>query len=211
MNYSGGSVIGERLYNFIIGAVLAWGFAVDFVICLVCGDIIYSLNVWVMVIGYIGITLLSTMIIYRSNNPAVSFLGFTILAAAMGLLISGLVTLYTPYSVLQAFVQTVGVSIAVGVCASLFPSFFLKIGRSLFACLLVTVIIEIIWTMVTGSTPFITSLAIVIIFAAYLGYDLAKAQAYVKTVDNAIDSAADIYVDVVNLFIRLLAMFGDRR
>ena len=53
--------------------------------------------------------------------------------------------------------------------------------------------------------------AVVLIFAGYLGFDWARAQTYPKTLDNAVDSAADIYVDIVNLFIRLLRLFARSR
>ena len=45
---------------------------------------------------------------------------------------------------------------------------------------------------------------LVVIFSGYIGYNWSKAQAYPKTIDNAIDSAASIYIDIINIFIRLL-------
>ena len=51
---------------------------------------------------------------------------------------------------------------------------------------------------------------IVIIFSGFVGYDWAKAQAYPKNTVNAIASASDIYVDVVNIFIRLLSILGKK-
>ena len=50
----------------------------------------------------------------------------------------------------------------------------------------------------------------VLIFSGYVGYDWSKAQIFPKTLDNAIDSAADIYVDIVNLFIRILRIMGKK-
>jgi FtsH-binding integral membrane protein len=43
-----------------------------------------------------------------------------------------------------------------------------------------------------------------------MGFDWYRAQAYPKTVDNAIDSAVDLYLDIINLFIRLLEIFGKK-
>ena len=43
-----------------------------------------------------------------------------------------------------------------------------------------------------------------IIILGYIGYDWAKAQEKRKTLDNAVDSAVDLYLDVINLFVRLL-------
>ena len=60
----------------------------------------------------------------------------------------------------------------------------------------------------THSDPIAFDYIFVIIFSLYIGYDWQKSQAYPPTLDNAVDSAADIYVDIVNLFIRLLAILG---
>ena len=52
---------------------------------------------------------------------------------------------------------------------------------------------------------------VALIFCGYIGLDWNRAQQYPKTLDNAIDSAADIYLDVVNLFVRILSITGKRR
>jgi FtsH-binding integral membrane protein len=38
-----------------------------------------------------------------------------------------------------------------------------------------------------------------------------RAQRYPKTADNAVDCAVDIYLDIINLFLRLLRILGRRR
>ena len=49
------------------------------------------------------------------------------------------------------------------------------------------------------------------LFSLYIGYDVYRSQQFVKTVDNAVDSALDIYLDIANLFIRLLEILGRRK
>ena len=46
-------------------------------------------------------------------------------------------------------------------------------------------------------------------YSADIWYDWAKAQNNVKTLDNAIDSAVALYLDVINLFLRLLGSSKD--
>jgi FtsH-binding integral membrane protein len=48
------------------------------------------------------------------------------------------------------------------------------------------------------------------IFALYIGYDYWRAQQFPKTLDNAIDCSLDIYLDIINLFIRILRILGSR-
>ena len=50
-----------------------------------------------------------------------------------------------------------------------------------------------------------------IIFSLYIGYDFLKANELRYTVDNAVDSAVDIYLDIINLFLRILEILGSRR
>jgi len=48
------------------------------------------------------------------------------------------------------------------------------------------------------------------IFCGYIGYDWGKASALPKTVDNAVDSAAALYMDIINLFLRVLSIIGKK-
>ena len=44
------------------------------------------------------------------------------------------------------------------------------------------------------------------------GFDWARANAIPKTADNAVDSAASLYMDIINLFLRILMILaGGRR
>ena len=48
------------------------------------------------------------------------------------------------------------------------------------------------------------------LFSLYIGYDVWRSQQFPKTVDNAVDCALDIYLDLANLFIRLLSILAKR-
>ena len=91
-----------------------------------------------------------------------------------------------------------------------FPAFFLSIGRVLAIALIGSLLVEVIGGLVFHLPLDIMDYVVVVIFAGYVGYDWARAQAYPKTLDNAVDSAADIYVDIVNIFIRILSILGKK-
>ncbi|MBO7709254.1 MAG: US12 family protein, partial [Lachnospiraceae bacterium] len=88
--------------------------------------------------------------------------------------------------------------------------FFLSIGRVLIFALIGSIVIELIGGLLLHLPLGIMDYVVVVIFAGYIGYDWARAQAYPKTLDNAIDSAADIYVDIINIFIRILSIIGKK-
>ena len=52
------------------------------------------------------------------------------------------------------------------------------------------------------------SYVVAIIFALYIGYDFWRSQQYPRTANNAVDCALDIYLDIINLFIRILEILG---
>jgi FtsH-binding integral membrane protein len=93
------------------------------------------------------------------------------------------------------------------VVSSVFPNVFLSIGRALGITLLITVLVELVM-MLFGASLAITDYVVVLIFCGYVGYDWARANACAKTVDNAVDSAAELYVDIVNLFVRILRILA---
>ena len=51
----------------------------------------------------------------------------------------------------------------------------------------------------------------VVIFSLYIGYDWARANTCAPTLDNAVDLAANLYLDIINLFLRILSLLGKRR
>nr|MCR5618576.1 Bax inhibitor-1 family protein [Lachnospiraceae bacterium] len=49
------------------------------------------------------------------------------------------------------------------------------------------------------------------LFSGYIGYDFWRAQQFPKTLDNAVDCAVDIYLDIINLFLRILRILAGSR
>ena len=55
------------------------------------------------------------------------------------------------------------------------------------------------------ATPSLWDFIVALIFCGYIGYDWAEAQTKERTLDNAVDSVVDLYLDIVNLFLRILS------
>lgn len=200
--------ISGTFYNIIIGLVLVWGFAINFIMAKFFMQYILQLNIWVVLIIYIAGSLASCFIIYKSKKPAVSFAGFTLLAILMGLLLTFLLSMYNVSVIIPAIIITGIIVCAMLIISSIFPAFFAGLGKGLFISLIASIIIELIACFVFHLPLRIMDYVVIIIFCGYIGYDWVRAQSYPKTVDNAIDSAADIYVDIVNIFIRILEIIG---
>lgn len=207
----GVKTLSPSMYNLILGGVLLWGIVVNIFMATFLEEPILAMNYWAVIIIYFVVSLLSMLVIYKSDNPVVSFLGFTILSIAMGLLLTYYVSYFDVGTIRTAFVVTAIVTAAMILLSTIFPSFFRGLGRVLFITLIITIIAEIVISLVMGIDTSIFDYIVVVIFCGYIGYDWTKAQEYSMTVDHAIDSAADIYVDIINLFVRILSILGRRQ
>lgn len=202
--------ISSESYNKILGGTLIWGILINIIMATVFGEVILEMNMLAVMIVYMVGSFICTYIVYNSSKPLVSFLAFTGLSVCMGLLLTFYVSFFEIGTVSIAFLST---GIVVGIMISftmLYPDFFRGLGRTLFASLLISVIVEFIMSLLFDVDSTVFDYIIVVIFCGYIGYDWVKAQDYSPTVDNAIDSAADIYIDIVNLFIRILRILAKK-
>ena len=91
------------------------------------------------------------------------------------------------------------------------PQFFASIGKGLLVALAVTIIAELICALFFRSYFVVFDYIIIAIFCGFIGYDVARTQTYAKTTQNAIKSAADLYIDLVNILIRIISIMGDAK
>lgn len=194
----------------MIGLTIASGLVLNILMARYLMVPILSMNIAVMIIAYFVVSIGCMLIIYKSPNPVISYVAFLGLSAAMGLLLTWVVSMYNIGTVTIAFVITGLITLLMMVISSIYPAFFMSIGRALFIALIGTLVIEVIFRLLIGFDMQIMDYIVALIFSGYIGYDWAKAQRYPKTYDNAVDSAADIYVDIVNLFVRVLSIVGRR-
>jgi FtsH-binding integral membrane protein len=150
------------------------------------------------------------MIFTKSDNPAISFVGYNFLVLPLGLVLVGILPFYDNSVIARAFMATASVTGIMMMLGATYPRFFLSIGRALFIALIATIVVEVGLMLITGSSPAFMDWIVVLIFSGYIGYDWARAQALPKTLDNAVDCAASLYVDIVILFIRLLEIMNRR-
>ena len=211
MHSYAGTQVTERGYNMTIGLTLLWGVMINAVMAAFFTYQILRINyVLILVLYFVG-TIGCSILIHKSDNPAVSFAGFTGMAVSMGLLLTFYVTAFTGHSVAYAFIATALVTVIMVLLSMLYPGFFMNLGRTLIISLLACIIIEVAGAFIFGLPMTIIDYAVALLFCGYIGLDWSRAQRYPKTLDNAIDCAADIYLDIVNLFVRILSITGKRR
>ena len=208
---SSGTRISAAKFNLIIGLVLCWGFLVNWLMVkFVPYESVANIHWLLFIIGYFACCSLGIYLITHSQFPIVSFLGYNLLVVPFGLIVNLAVRHYDPALVLDAIRVTGLVTLVMMVLGSLLPKVFKKIGGALAVALLGVIAIELIELYVFRIHHSFIDWIIVIIFSGYIGYDWARANAIPKTVDNAVDCAAALYVDIINLFLRILRIRGRR-
>lgn len=192
-------------YNGVIGAVLIEGLLLSALLAKMLGGLFSLISPLALVIGYLIISIIGIVVTHRSDRPLMSFLGYNLVVVPTGILLSVLLRGVKTDLIIHALLITAGVVLVMIGAAQLRPRIFLKMGRALSVALIAVIIIEIIAAIAGWFSHGWWDALVAGIFALYISYDWAKAQSNELTLDGAIDSCLDLYLDIINLFVRVLS------
>src|SRR5262245_23400414 len=100
---SPGQAIGAGLYNLIIGAVLCWGFALNWwIVQTIPPEAILSYNIWLFLIAYFVSCITGIIMFTKSHSPLVSFVGYNLVVLPFGMVINVAIAQYEPTLVVDA-------------------------------------------------------------------------------------------------------------
>lgn len=204
---TGSDTISNTAFNCIIGAVLLWGFAVNwYMVSTIPFEAIKSINPWIFLIGYLASAFLGIWMFTRSEDPLVSFIGYNFVVIPIGFVM----VLFIPghsSEVIESAIQTTAlVTLLMMFLGSAFPKFFLSIGPAIFFALVVALIVEVVQILVFNVKVGIMDWIIAAIFCGSIGFNWARANSIPKTADNAVDAAASLFIDIMNLFTRIVGI-----
>ncbi len=206
--------LSDRSYNLVLTGLLAYGLLLNAVIVYYFAyplmNALQGVSPWVLLLGYLVPTLLGIFMAAKSSNPMVSFIGYNLVVLPIGIMLALIIPGVPADIVVKAMALTGMVTVTMTLLSLIAPQVFMGLGRTLLIALVVGIIAELVATFLLGYRGQLFDWFFVLLFSGYIGYDVAKSQAYPKTLDNAVDSALDIYLDVINLFIRLLRILGSR-
>ncbi len=205
-------VVSNATYNLVIGLVLCWGFLINWLIVQHVNTAWLSdVEHWVFLVAYFSSCLFGVYLFNTSTDPAVSFIGYNFVVVPFGFVANLVVSQYEPNLVLQAVQITALVTIVMMILGVVFPELFETSYAGLVAALMLVLCIELFQHHVMHVDRHWTCWVVVGIFCGYIGYDWERANQIPKTVDNAVDSAAAIYMDVLNVFLRIIRLLGRKR
>lgn len=203
--------ISLRAYNLILTGAVLYGLVINALLCResVVTAVFSRLNPIVFFIGYFVCVIAGVTISRRSDQAVFSFVGYNLIVVPVGLCVAAAVTMggYSPSVVWHAMITTAGMTVIMVAAGLLFPQFFARIGSVLFFGLIGVLIGYLVSIFIPGVNRAVTILSAGL-FSLYIGYDVYRSQQFPHTVDNAIDCAVDLYLDIINLFLDLLQLFG---
>lgn len=206
-----GSVeISERAFNAIFGGVLLWGLLLNYAIVALFGNRFIYVAANGNPAFYLIIYLISAIAgsaLIATPKPSLSFLGYNMIVLPIGFELCIALGGYANDTIRTAVLLTIIYSLAFMILANIWPGFFKRMGPVLFCALLVGVIGGLICAIAFGRS-YRSEWIGAGLFALYIGYDWHLANTCARTVDNAIDLAASMYLDIINLFLRILSILA---
>lgn len=167
----------------------------------------------IIILEFITVLIFSTRIHKMSYAGAIfAYLFYSFLT---GLTLSSVFLVYDITSIIYAFGITAGLVLLLSLFGFFTKIDLTKISTYLFLGLLGIIICSIINIFVNNSTFDFALLIIgVIIFIGYIAYDIQIVKENMYGLDEEklpLMGALELYMDFINLFIRLIQLFGKRR
>ncbi len=168
----------------------------------------------ILVIAELLIVILLSSRIAKMSSISAKIL-YLLYSAITGLTFSSIFIMFELSSVIMVFLAT---AVVFGIFAVIGNSLNIdlsKFGTYLLIALIGCIVVSLINIFIGSSAlDLILCIIIIIIFTLYIGYDIKKIKAMEGTIDDenlAIYGAFQLYLDFINIFIRLLELFGKNR
>ncbi|HKP51967.1 MAG TPA: Bax inhibitor-1 family protein [Chloroflexia bacterium] len=209
----GAGTLSKNLYAFLICMWTAVGIGASAVAASLSRN--WGLD-WLLMIGSLVFAIIGVIISAKSDNPAISFMGFMLVAVPFGLLLGPVVSLYTDASVARVLTLTTVIVVVLGIIGAVVPASLESWRGWLFGGLLLLLggmflvpLMGLFGVHIGGALTALDWFGVVL-FGGYVIYDLNRAMRIAYTLDNSVDAAVAIYLDFFNIFIRLLSLLGEK-
>lgn len=203
--------ISARTYNLFFALTTMFGVAIY---GLAIGQFLHTkLDFWSM-LGLFGVSLIGCFVA-QAESVGVKLIGLTMIAGGLGAITGPYVAHFKMASVIDVAFATVFITLVLGLVGWVYPKSLSHWGGLLFVALIGLILVQVFLPLIyyflglplKGLFTFLDWVG-VILFSGFIVFDFNRAQELPKTTDNAISAGINVFLDVANLFIRLLALFG---
>ncbi len=206
--------LAESKYNLIIGATLTWGFGLNYLMMQLFGPaivrLVYGSGYLPFLIGYFVLVMIGNSMV-RSFNPVKCFIGYNLIAVPVGVVAVAATMFYDPTLVVRAVLCTAIITLSMMIVSMIFPQVFQQVAPALGVSLLAVILVELAAMLFFRADVTILDWVVVGIMSLYIGYDWVRANSVQRTTTNAIAAASALYLDIINIFLRLLRILARSR
>lgn len=197
--------ISAGFYNFLIGSFLIYGFLINVFECSILSAIhLPKLPAFLGLFVYILCALVGSFFVREKAGTLSVFIGYHFFVVPVGVSVWLATSGRYMGDILEAAGLTTAITFMMLLASSLFPKFFAGLGRFLLVSLFSFVICELVSVFVFGYFSNIFNLIAVFLFSLYIGYDWYMGTVRRKCVANALRTALELYLDIINIFLALL-------
>lgn len=144
-----------------------------------------------------------------AESVGLSLTGYILFVLSFGFTTSTIFLMYSAQTISTAFLATAGIVTVFACLGIAVPHVFEKISGVLGGCLLALIVVQIVMAFLAVDQTLIDFLVIVV-FCGFIGYDFHKAMFDEPTVVNAVYNASELFLDIINVFIRVLSLLSRR-
>lgn len=211
----GNDTLSKRMYIAAVSGFTVYGLIMTSIIAFF--TLAWQPSIWAILGIGLVIPIIGIYIAIKSDEWPISLIGYTLLVLGLGAITGPSVAFYDTGVVVTAIMATAGVTIVMSVAGIIYPKSLEGWRGYFFGGLLALIFVRLaqVALMSLGIAeslwyiPWI-EYAAAILFSLYIIYDWNRALRLPKTMDNAVDCAMAIYLDIINLFITLLRIFGHK-
>ncbi|MFA5052056.1 MAG: Bax inhibitor-1 family protein [Patescibacteria group bacterium] len=211
------AVSGFTVYGMLVASIMAY-------YCLGW----HVTNIWTYLLVGLAIPIVGIIWAFSTENWFWSFAGYNMVVLGMGAICGPFTAQYDAHVVMNALLATCGVTIALSAFGILFKGSLESWGAYLFGALTVALLVSVtrLFFPVTWQAPppdakstvtfayylwYVFDYLVALLFCFYIIYDWNRALRLPRTLDNAVDSSVAIFLDVINLFVRILSIMGRKK
>lgn len=208
--------LSRRMYNIVMGGLVMLGFVV---IALGAAFASTPAFLFAVIDNYLAVTIGSCVasiagvvvinLGMKREGFGMALAGYALVVCSIGLTTGLILPLYDLPSIANAAVGTAIIALLFTLLGASYPQVFARIQGVAVVSLLALLVVSIVGGLMGMPLGWI-DYAIILVFCGFIGYDTYRAQQCEPTVKMAIFNAVQIWLDLVNVFIRILSIVGNR-
>ncbi|WP_307739626.1 Bax inhibitor-1 family protein [uncultured Parolsenella sp.] len=213
---SGGRPLSLRAYSLTLTGLVLAGFLVMGFCASLFGNVGFLMNV---VYNYMLYTIVSFVAsiagivmmgrALKSKSVALSLAGYALFVASFGFTASLALLGYDMQTISTAFLATAGIVVVFACLGVAFPAVFQRAVGVLSVALLALILVQVVMLFMGVDQTWV-DFAVIVVFCGFIGYDFHQAMYMEPTLVNAVFAASNLFLDIINVFLRVLAIFGRR-